>query len=84
VGGLKFSVRIEGALVDENPPILVCARCGDRIGVFEGLWVKLSDGTIRRSSILNLGKHVANEEARLWFWHAGCLAPDALPSAAEP
>ena len=66
--------------MDDNP-FLVCTRCRDRIGVFETLWVKLSDGTIHSSSFLNLGQHLRNEEHRLArFWHAGCLAPDAIPS----
>ncbi len=66
-------------------PFLVCMRCRDRIGVFEPLWVKLADGTIHPSSFLNLGQHLQHEECRqARFWHAGCLAPDAIPRPAEP
>ena len=71
--------------MDDDLSFLVCTRCGDRIGVFEPLWVELSDGTIHSSSFLNLGQHLGNEECRrARFWHAGCLAPDAIPSPAEP
>ena len=71
--------------MDDDLSFLVCTRCGDRIGVFESLWVELSDGTIHSSSFLNLGRHLGNEERRrARFWHAGCLAPDAIPSPAEP
>ena len=69
----------------EDNPFQVCTRCRDRIGVFEPLWVELADGTISPSSCLNLGQHLRNEERRLArFWHAACLAPDAIPTAAGP
>ena len=71
--------------MDDDLSFLVCTRCGDRIGVFEPLWVELSDGTIHSSSFLNLGQHLGNEaRRRARFWHAGCLAPDAIPNAVEP
>ena len=64
--------------------LLVCTRCRDRIGVFEQLWLKLSDDTIHPSSFLNLGQRLRNEERRARLWHVGCLAPDAIPNTAEP
>lgn len=80
LGGFRGS-----AFVDDGSPFLVCMRCRDRIGVFEALWVELSDGTIHPTSFLNLGKHLRNEDrGRARFWHDGCLAPDAIPNAAEP
>jgi hypothetical protein len=44
----------------------VCTRCGDRIGVYEPLWIALADGTLRASSYLNLDEHQLDEPARLW------------------
>ena len=29
--------------------------CGDRIGVYEPIWLELADGALHRSSYLNLG-----------------------------
>jgi hypothetical protein len=65
------------ALVDHNRPPLVCTRCGERIGVYEPLWLELADGILRSSSFLSLGEHELPEPARLW--HHGCLAPVRLP-----
>ncbi len=59
--------------MDHYQPPLVCARCGDRIGVYEPLWIALADGTLRASSYLNLDEHELDERARLW--HHGCLGP---------
>lgn len=62
--------------------LLVCARCGDRIGVYEPLWLELADGTLHSTSYLNLAKYDLHQEPRLW--HLGCLAPDAGPPASDP
>jgi len=59
-----------------------CARCGDRIGVYEPLWVELGDGTLHSSSYLELGGYKSHEPWRLW--HQGCLFPDAVSPLAEP
>jgi hypothetical protein len=67
--------------VDHNRPPLLCARCGDRIGVYERLWLELADGTLRSSSFLNLAQHELHGRARLW--HHSCLAPDGLSPEAE-
>ena len=61
--------------------LLVCARCGDRIGVYEPLWAELPDGTLHSSSYLNLARCDLHRESR--FWHLGCLAPDAVPPAVD-
>ena len=62
-------------------PFLHCTHCGDRIGVYEPAWLELSDGTLRPSSILNLGQDIPPGEAYSRLWHLGCLAPDAPPGA---
>jgi hypothetical protein len=48
--------------------------CGDRIGVYELLWLELVDGSLHRSSYLNLGDHPGHDPSRLW--HLDCLIPD--------
>jgi hypothetical protein len=68
--------------VEDRKPLLVCARCGDRIGVYEPLWAELADGTLHSSSYLNLARCDLHHESR--FWHLGCLAPDAVPPAVDP
>ena len=69
----------EGAVVKYNRSEIVCAECGDRIGVYEPLWLELADGTVLASSYLNLGGHGPHECSRLW--HLGCLAPDRVTAA---
>jgi hypothetical protein len=39
-------------MVDQVSEFLRCAMCGDRIGVYEPLWLELTDGSLRRSSFL--------------------------------
>jgi hypothetical protein len=67
--------------VDHNRPPLLCARCGERIGVYEPLWLERGDGSLCSSSYLNLDQHEWHERSRLW--HHGCLAPDGLSPAVE-
>jgi hypothetical protein len=55
--------------------------CGDRIGVYEPLWLELPDGDVHRSSYLNLGDYPAHDEARLW--HIDCLIPVGIPRPCE-
>jgi hypothetical protein len=57
-----------------------CAHCGDRIGVYEQLWLQLPDGTLDVSSFLNLTEHLWRTRAQIKFFHFGCLAPDTPPS----
>lgn len=57
---------------------LTCAQCGDRIGVYEPLWLELADGALHHSSYLNLGDYPELDRSRLW--HLGCL----LPRPSEP
>ena len=67
--------------MEDRKRLLVCARCGDRIGVYEPLWTELADGTLHPSSYLNLAGCELHHESR--FWHLGCLAPDAVPPAVD-
>jgi hypothetical protein len=62
-------------------PFLLCAACGDRIGMYEPLWCELPDGTLGLSSYLNLSCEQRRGRSRLW--HLGCLAPDAVPAEIE-
>ncbi len=63
--------------MNEVSPFLRCAMCGDRIGVYEPIWLELADGSLHRSSYLNLGEHPEHYEAQ--FWHLDCLIPAAIP-----
>ena len=55
--------------------------CGDRIGVYEPIWLERPDGSLHRSSYLNLGEHLGHEEVRLW--HSDCLIPAPIPRPCE-
>jgi hypothetical protein len=50
----------------------VCSACGDRIGVYEPVWLQLEDGTVTASALLQIDR--ARTEPRLF--HLGCLAVD--------
>ena len=58
-------------------PFLQCALCGDRIGVYEPIWLELGDGTLHCSSYLNLSDYPGHDPSR--FWHVDCLTPEAVP-----
>jgi hypothetical protein len=66
--------------MDAHPPFLTCAQCHDRIGVYEPLWLRQTDGTFRRSSFLNLAKYPQRDPTR--HWHLDCLKPDKGSSLA--
>jgi len=70
-----------GARVDEVSAFLRCLMCGDRIGVYEPIWLELPDGALRRSSYLNLGDHPGHDRSRLW--HLECLIPRVIPGSNE-
>ena len=76
-----MDTRPRRVAMDENRPPLLCARCGDRIGVYEPVWLELADGALRSSSYLNLDRYAPYERSRLW--HLGCLAPDGVPPTTE-
>jgi hypothetical protein len=63
----------------DDSPWLLCAMCSDRIGVYEPLWLQLEDGSVHRSSYLNLGDHPGRDVSRLW--HRDCLIPDQSGSS---
>ena len=66
-------------MVDHVSAFLRCALCGDRIGVYEPIWLELADGGGRyRSSFLNLGDHPGYDPSRLW--HLDCLIPGVMPA----
>ena len=62
-------------------PFLLCAACGDRIGMYEPLWCELPGGALGSSSYLNLSCEQRRGRSRLW--HLGCLAPDAVAPELE-
>jgi len=64
-------------MVDHVSAFLRCALCGDRIGVYEPIWLELADGRLHRSSFLNLGDHPGYDQSRLW--HLDCLIPEVMP-----
>jgi hypothetical protein len=63
--------------VGESLPFLMCAHCGDRIGVYEHAWLEHPDGSLQASSFLNIEEHLRRSSAKVRFFHLGCLAPDA-------
>lgn len=65
--------------MDDSSRSLLCAMCGDRIGVYEPLWLEMVDGSLHRSSYLNLGDHPGHDPSRLW--HLDCLVPDRSRSS---
>ena len=68
--------RLLGGVMTE--PFLLCAGCGERIGMYEPLWCELPGGALGSSSYLNLS--CEQRRGRWRCWHVGCLAPDAVPA----
>ena len=68
---------------DEPPSRPVCAHCADIIGVYERVWVKLTDGSLRESSLLNLAKDTPPGQSITGIWHADCIAADAVARCHE-
>jgi hypothetical protein len=63
-------------MVDHVSAFLRCALCGDRIGVYEPIWLEFADGSLHRSSFLNLGDHPGYDQSRLW--HLDCVIPEVM------
>ena len=61
-------------MVNHVSAFLRCALCGGRIGVYEPIWLELADGSLQRSSVLNLGDHPGYDQSRLW--HLDCVIPE--------
>ena len=55
------SVVVEGSRPD---PTLLCAGCGDVIGVYEPAWVEAGDSSLHPSSALNLNRESAKARKR--------------------
>lgn len=55
-----------------NPvsPFPRCAACGDRIGVYEPIWLQKPDGSVVGSALLELESPARD----LRLFHSGCLA----------
>jgi len=54
----------------------VCGVCGDRIGVYEPIWLALDDGTFVASALLNLDEHRSRINGDPRLFHADCIDPD--------
>jgi hypothetical protein len=50
-----------------------CAACGDRIGVYEPVWIEHPDVGMIRSSYLQLDPVTRRHGCS--FWHDGCVTP---------
>jgi hypothetical protein len=53
----------------------VCGVCGDRIGVYEPIWLALDDGTLVASALLKLDDHRETIHGDPRMFHVGCLEP---------
>jgi hypothetical protein len=51
----------------------VCGVCGDRIGVYEPIWLDLDDGTLVVSALLKLDDHLDKTHGDPRMFHTGCL-----------
>ena len=56
-------------------PKPVCGVCGDRIGVYEPIWLALDDGTLVASALLKLDEHRARIHGDPQLFHLACLEP---------
>jgi hypothetical protein len=56
-------------------PRPLCGVCGDRIGVYEPIWLALDDGTLVMSALLNLDDHRERIDGDPRLFHVGCLQP---------
>jgi hypothetical protein len=55
-----------------------CAGCGERIGVYEPIWLHHDDGTLQRTSWLALNGHLHPRDSEVRLFHIGCLATDTI------
>jgi hypothetical protein len=61
-------------------PRPVCAGCGDRVGVYEPIWLETPDGGVHHTSLLALSGEDSTSPARVYY-HLGCLPTDLVPEA---
>jgi hypothetical protein len=62
----------------------VCGVCGDRIGVYEPIWLALDDGTLVASALMHLDDHRDQISGDPRLFHAGCLEPGVTGSLTIP
>lgn len=62
----------------------VCGVCGDRIGVYEPIWLALDDGTLVASALLSLDGHRPRIQGDPRLFHVGCLDPDESMAITTP
>jgi len=58
-----------------------CAGCGQRIGVYEPIWLEFGNGTLLSTSLLNIDQEPSSEQQPERLLHLGCLAPDQIPQS---
>jgi hypothetical protein len=56
-----------------------CSRCGDRIGVYERIWVQHEDGALEESAFLRI--RISDLARPIRLFHGGCLVPDTVREA---
>ena len=54
---------------------LICERCGDRIGLYEQMWVRDASGNVTATGGPDARQLPVGGQA----FHAGCLVPDDAP-----
>jgi hypothetical protein len=76
---VRSSVRAMTGTDTKPPPR--CAGCGDRIGVYEPLWIEDADGALVPASLLNLDD---GQRARaIALWHLGCVVSNFPPTTID-
>ena len=55
---------------------MVCAQCGEGIGVYDAVWVERADQTVYATSRLNLGE----DPLPGLLWHAACISSERYPA----
>ncbi len=56
----------------------VCAMCGDRVGVYEPIWLESPDSTIHSTSLLALSGDGDTPNSCVYY-HLGCLPTELVP-----
>jgi hypothetical protein len=59
--------------VSNDAPIL-CTTCGDRIGIYEPVWLEEPNGALTRTGLLKI-KQAYSEPHRLRLHHLNCRSP---------
>jgi len=61
------------AAVNAGPIDFACARCGERVGVYEPLWLQRADGRFLATGLIAVRKHLRREGPGLRLFHRGCV-----------